>query len=129
MNTDVPDYNKSQTPENRKICDLLSREIDRCLTQAESKVWHSHPVWFLNGNPVVGYHKLKGGVGLLFWSGQTFGEAGLKNEGKFKAAGVLYTAAEPIDTTDLERWLKKSIEIQWDYQNMVKRKGVLERLT
>jgi hypothetical protein len=26
------------------------------------------------------------------------------------------------------RWLKKSIAIQWDYKNIVKRKGKLERL-
>ncbi|MBL8759582.1 MAG: DUF1801 domain-containing protein, partial [Phycisphaerae bacterium] len=29
---------------------------------------------------------------------------------------------------DLKRWLKKSVAIQWDYKNIVKRKGRLDRL-
>jgi hypothetical protein len=28
----------------------------------------------------------------------------------------------------LKRWLEKSEQIQWDYKNIVKRKGKLERL-
>jgi hypothetical protein len=28
----------------------------------------------------------------------------------------------------LKRWLAKSRDIQWDYKNIVKRKGKLERL-
>lgn len=48
---------------------------------------------------------------------------------KFKDASVFYTTDEQINTNDLERWLKKSSEIQWDYKNIVKRKGLLERLT
>ena len=43
---------------------------------AENKIWHAHPVWFLDGNPVVGYSKQKVGVVLLFWSGQSFGRGG-----------------------------------------------------
>ena len=39
-----------------------------------------------------------------------------------------YTAIEQINTKDLNRWLKKGKEIQWDYKNIVKRRGVLERL-
>lgn len=65
---------------------------------------------------------------LLFWSGQSFDEPGLRPEGKFKAAEARYTDAAQIDTDDLERWLKKSRAIQWDYKNIIKRKGVLERL-
>ena len=49
-------------------------------------MWHAHPVWFLDGNPVVGYSKLKDCVRLLFCSGQSFAQPGLKPEGKFKAA-------------------------------------------
>ena len=33
-----------------------------------------------------------------------------------------------IKTKDLKRWLKKSKEIQWDYKNIVKKKGKLERI-
>jgi len=65
---------------------------------------------------------------LLFWSGQSFEEDSLAKEGKFKAAEKRYSSVEEVNTKDLKRWLKKSIDIQWDYKNIVKRKGVLERL-
>jgi|SRR6185369_6363480 len=128
MNKDVQAYNDSQTTGDREICNILSQEIDRCLTNAENKIWHAHPVWFLNGNPIVGYSKLKNCVRLLFWSGQSFDEEALQKEGSFKAAEARYTSAEEISIKDLRRWLKKSRDIQWDYKNLIKRKGVLERL-
>ena len=128
MNKDIKAYNDSQSAENKEICNILAKEIDRNLPEAENKIWHAHPVWFLDGNPVVGYSKLKDSVRLLFWSGQSFDEEGLKKEGSFKAAEARYTSADQINTKDLARWLKKSKEIQWDYKNIVKRKGVLERL-
>ena len=128
IHADAKKYNAAQTPTDRKICNRLAAEIDRNLPEAENKVWHAHPVWFLDGNPIVGYSKLKDCVRLLFWSGQTFEEEGLKKEGKFKAAEARYTAAEQIDTEDLARWLSKAREIQWDYKNIVRRKGRLERL-
>lgn len=128
MNKDIEAYNNAQSPEEMEICNLLYEEISRQLPKAENKIWHAHPVWFLDGNPIVGYSKLKGGIRLLFWSGQSFEEEGLQNEGKFKAAEARYTSVEQINTKDLKRWLKKSIDIQWDYKNIVKRKGVLERL-
>ena len=121
-------YNAAQTEADQAICDLLAATINSVLAEAENKIWHAHPVWFLDGNPVVGYSKLKGSVRLLFWSGQTFEEAQLSNEGKFKAAEMRYTAADQIDLTDLKRWLAKARTIQWDYKNIVKRKGRLERL-
>ncbi|HPV77611.1 MAG TPA: DUF1801 domain-containing protein, partial [Gemmatimonadaceae bacterium] len=116
------------SPGDRATCELLAREIERALPEAENKVWHAHPVWFLDGNPVVGYSKLKDSVRLLFWSGQSFTTAGLTAEGKFKAAEVRFTSADDVDTTLLGKWLGESREIQWDYQNIVKRKGRLERL-
>jgi hypothetical protein len=128
MNQDIKLYNEAQEEENRKICALLATEININLPEAESKVWHAHPVWFLEGNPVAGYSKLKNCIRLLFWSGQSFEEDGLKNEGSFKAAEVRYTSIDQVNKKDLARWLKKSREIQWDYKNIVKRKGVLERL-
>jgi hypothetical protein len=128
MNKDIQAYNASQATEDKQICDLLSQEITKILPEAENKIWHRHPVWFLEGNPVVGYAKLKDSVQLLFWSGQSFEEAGLEKEGSFKAAQKRYNSADQINTKDLERWLKKSIDIQWDYKNIVKRKGLLERL-
>ena len=65
---------------------------------------------------------------LLFWSGQSFDEKGLQKEGNFKAAEARYAAVNEVNTTDLKRWLKKSREIQWDYKNIVRRKGRLERI-
>lgn len=128
INKVIQDYNDAQSTEDRDICNLLSQEIMRNLPEAENKIWHAHPVWFLDGNPVVGYSKLKDSVRLLFWSGQSFDEKVLQNEGSFKAAEARYTAVKQINKTNLKRWLKKSVEIQWDYKNLIKRKGVLERL-
>ena len=128
MNKEVQAYNDAQSANDKEICNLLAAEIDHNLPDAENKIWHRHPVWFLEGNPVVGYSKMKDCVRLLFWSGQSFDEPGLQNEGSFKAAEARYTAADQINKKDLKRWLKKAREIQWDYKNIVKRKGVLERL-
>lgn len=128
MSKDILAYNKAQLKEEQKICNLLFDEINAHLPKAESKVWHGHPVWFLDGNPIVGYSKLKDALRLLFWSGQSFDEQVLKNEGSFKAAEVRYNKLEDVNTKDLKRWLKKAEKIQWDYKNLIKRKGVLERL-
>ncbi len=129
MNKDVREYHDALSEEDKAIAYLLFDEISNNLPLAENKVWHRHPVWFIEGNPVVGYSKLKKGMRLLFWSGQSFDEPGLQPEGSFKAAEVYYTAPEEINVKDLKRWLKKSKSIQWDYKNIVKRKGVLERLS
>lgn len=129
MNKDIQSYNDLQSVAEREICDLLAALINRNLTEAESKIWHAHPVWFLDGNPIVGYSKLKAGIRLMFWSGADFEEAQLKiNTGKFKDASITYTAVEEINPDDLNRWLDKSRAIQWDYKNIVKRKGALQRL-
>jgi hypothetical protein len=128
MTKEIHSYNNSQSPEEKEICDVLYREINKNLPEAENKIWHAHPVWFLDGNPIVGYSKLKNCVRLLFWSGQSFNEPELKKEGSFKAAEARYTSADQINTEDLKRWLQKARDIQWDYKNIVKRKGVFERL-
>ena len=128
MHKDIQAYNSSESDNDKAICNLLANEIESNLPEADNKVWHAHPVWFLEGNPIVGYSKLKNCIRLLFWSGQSFDEAGLQPEGKFKAAEVRYTNVDQINKEDLKRWLEKSKNIQWDYKNIVKRKGVLERL-
>ena len=129
MNKGIQAYNDSQFDEDRKICDKLSKEISRNLPEAENKIWHAHPVWFLNGNPIVGYSKQKPGIRLMFWSGADFEEEELSVRGKkFKDASKFYNDVSEIDINDLERWLNKSKEIQWDYKNIIKRKGQLERL-
>lgn len=128
MHKDVKAYHSRLSDEDRRICETLYAEISRGLPEAENKVWHAHPVWFLDGNPIVGYSKLKSCIRLLFWSGQSFDEPGLQNEGRFKAAEKRFTSADQVIKKDLARWLKKAKTIQWDYKNIVKRKGVLERL-
>lgn len=128
IHADILAYNAVQSAGDQRICDALAQAIDRHLPGAESKIWHRHPVWFLDGNPIVGYDKLKDCIRLLFWSGQSFDEPGLAPEGSFKAAEARYTADDQILAKDLKRWLEKSIAIQWDYKNIVKRKGKLERL-
>lgn len=130
MHPDIQAYHQRQSPEDREVCELLAAELAAGLPEAEARVWHAHPVWFIEGNPIVGYSKLKGGVRLLFWSGQGFGEAGagLVPTGKFKAAEARYPSKEDVDTEALARWLAASREVQWDYKNIVKRRGRLERL-
>src|SRR5690554_6879877 len=129
MNQDIQTYNDSQSEDDKKICDFLCKEINKNLPEAESKIWHRHPVWFLDGNPITGYSKQKAGIRLMFWSGADFKEENLNMlGGKFKDASIFYNSVEEINTGDLKRWLEKSKEIQWDYKNIVKRKGKLERL-
>lgn len=128
MHSDTKKYNQSQTPADRAICRLLAEQIDAGLPDALNKVWHAHPVWFLDDNPIVGYSKLKSCVRLLFWSGQSFDEEGLAKEGSFKAAEARFTDVDQVDVASLQRWLAKSRDIQWDYKNIVRRKGRLERL-
>lgn len=122
-------YNTAQQSAERAICDRLAAQITSTLPDAAGKVWHGGPVWFLHDNPVVGYWVRKVGVQLLFWSGQSFDEPALTPEGKFKAAQAHFTAVDQIDPAALQGWLVKARAIQWDYKNIVKRRGVLERLT
>jgi len=130
MNETVQAYNDALSADDNAICDLLAQEIDRGLPKAENKIWHAHPVWFLDGNPIVGYSKQKPGIRLMFWSGADFEEDGLNVKAKkFKDASIFYNTISEIDTKVLNRWLKKSKDIQWDYKNIMKRKGRLERLT
>lgn len=127
MNKEIQAYNDAQRNAEKEICDILSEEISRQLPGAESKIWHAHPVWFIAGNPIVGYSKLKNCIRLFFWSGASFDEKQLKpGTGKFKDASIRYTNADQINREDLHRWLGKSRQIQWDYKNIIKRKGELK---
>lgn len=128
MNPDILEFNQTQVEDRKVICELLAKEIQENLPNSTNKKWHGAPVWFLEENPIVGYDVLKDCVRLLFWSGQSFNEQGLEKEGSFKAAEKRYTNIDQVNVEDLHRWLKDAQEIQWDYKNIVKRKGVLERL-
>ncbi len=130
MNKEITSYNNQQTTTDKEICDLLATIIGSELPEAESKIWHAHPVWFLDSNPIVGYSKQKKGIRLMFWSGADFNEENLFSNGsKFKDASIFYNEVAETNTNDLIRWLKKSREIQWDYKNIIKRKGKLEKLS
>lgn len=129
MIQDIRNYNGNLETGEQDICDLLAETIDRNLPEAEAKIWHGHPVWFLDGNPTVGYSKQKRGIRLIFWSGAGFDEPQLGVVGgKFKDASIFYRSVDQVDVSDIERWLEKSQRIAWDYKNITKRKGVLERL-
>jgi|SRR5690606_29311270 len=129
LHPDIKAYNHAQSAEHSAVCELLSKEITLSLPDAENKIWHAHPVWFLDGNPIVGYSKQKPGIRLMFWSGADFDEGGLNVRGaKFKDASVFYNAVSEIQLNDLKRWLEKAQSIQWDYKNLIQRKGKLERL-
>lgn len=130
MNPEIQTYNDKQTENDNTICNKLARSICDELTDSECKVWHAHPVWFLDGNPIVGYSKQKAGIRLMFWSGADFEEEKLeiKKGQKFKDASIFYNNFDEILASDLTRWLQKSKVIQWDYKNIVKRKGSLEKI-
>ncbi len=129
MHPEVLKYNEKQESFQKEVCDFLAQEIDRNLSGSENRIWHGHPVWFLDGNPTVGYSRQKPGIRLMFWSGADFEEPGLNVVGKkFKDASVFYNDVSEIRREDLQRWLRKAQEIQWDYKNIVRRKGQLERL-
>lgn len=129
MNPEIRKYNEALELAHQEVCDLLAWEIDQSLPESENRIWHGHPVWFLDGNPTVGYSKQKPGVRLMFWSGADFEEPGLNVTGKkFKDASVFYNDTSEISRSDLRRWLEKSTTIQWDYKNIVRRKGRLEKL-
>lgn len=130
MNSSIQEFiSNLEHKSDRDICYELQETIDSNFSFTESKIWHAHPVWFIEGNPIVGFRKLKDHVRLMFWSGQSFDENQLNLQGKkFKDAAIGYTDVNQVKTEDLKRWLKKAETIQWDYKNLVKRKGTLERL-
>ena len=122
---DIRNYQDRLDDDTRAICDVLLQTIERELPDAERKVWHAHPVWFYDGNPVVGYHRLKDSVRLLFWSGQSFTEPGLSVEGSFKAAEARYTAPDQVDVQLLSRWLAQARDIQWNYRDIRTNRGLI----
>lgn len=124
----IEEYISGQNIQDEKICIKLQHLINEHLPEAASKIWHAHPVWFIDENPIVGFSKIKMGVRLLFWSGQTFENTPLIAQGKFKAAELTFTHVQQIDESAIVNCLKQAKDIQWDYKNIVKRKGELLRL-
>jgi hypothetical protein len=129
MKQEIRAFHEAQISEEREICEFLFSIISESLPEAENKIWHAHPVWFLEGNPIVGYSKLKGCIRLFFWSGADFDEEQLKpGTGKFKDASIRFSTIDQIDEKDVKRWIEKSKNIQWDYRSLIKRKGRFERI-
>jgi len=124
---EIADYHRRLGPDDRLICDLLAEEIDRGLPDATAKVWHAHPVWFLDGNPIVAYDRLKDAVRLMFWSGQSFAEPGLTASGSFEAAEARFVDVSEIDTERLAVWLSESRVVQWDYEHIRTNRGLVKR--
>ena len=121
-------YNQQQNEADQAICSILASHIEQEIPQAENKIWHGHPVWFLTGNPIVGYSKQKMGIRLMFWSGADFNHEKLNIKGpKFKDASIFYQSETDINIQDLKLWLELSVTIQWDYKNLIKKKGLLEK--
>ena len=131
VHPDILKYNEAETntEAEKEIYKKLSTLIDRHLSEAESKVWHRHPVWFLEKNPIVGYVKQKPGIRLMFWSGASFEDERLIVRGeKFKDASIFFNSVEEIDEKLLEEWLAKSRKIQWNYRDLMKKKGKLDKM-
>lgn len=87
---------------------------------ATYRLYHSAPVWFIYGIPIVGYNATSKYVNLLFWSGQSFNEPDLIASGKFKSAQVKYQNMNDIKIESLRRWLAKSKETIWNYKDLPK---------
>lgn len=107
---DIESYHRNLPADDKKLCKTLFNLIGTGLPESEPKVWHGHPVWFLAGNPVVGYSLKKSGIEILFWSGQSFKTTGLRPIGKFKAAAYGLSSEVEIETNKLLAWLNESRE-------------------
>lgn len=119
----IAGYDAAQSPAEAAVCRRLRAEIVRALPDAEAKVWHGSPVWFVGDTPVVGYNvAARGGVVLLFWNGQAFRDPALKPIGKWKAAQTRFGVASEIRIAPLRRWLKKSGKEIWDVRSIRKQR-------
>lgn len=123
----IAKYNGSLSTADRDIVVALESTIRRRLPGASGKVWHGSPVWFLDGNPVVGYHRLKDGIRVLFWSGQSFPDGGLTANGSFKAADFGVESLDSLDIANFERLLDHARDIQWDYSNLQKLRELVKK--
>ena len=128
MNEEIKKYNEAQPTDLGRVCQLLAEQIDKALPEATAKLYHANPVWFINDNPITGYWAPKKGIGLLFWSGQSFKNPGLKPIGRHKAAGITIESVEDIDVELIRKWLDESKQVQWDYVNIRKNNGKLTLL-
>lgn len=125
---DIQDYQSELSDDEAEIGAAIIQLITKALPKAEGKVWHGHPVWFVDGNPVVGFSLKKAGIEVLFWSGQSFKQEGLRAMGKYKAAGIAVPTLKDLNKKAMTAWLVEALAVQWDYQNLPKKRS-LEKLT
>jgi hypothetical protein len=125
--SDIAAYNDKLGEQERHISLELCALISNSLPEAEGKVWHGHPVWFMDGNPIVGYSLKKSGIEMLFWSGQSFKSDALRALGKFKAAALSIPNQVALDPKLIAALLTEAKSIQWDYANLPKKRE-LEKL-
>lgn len=125
---DILDYQSELSDADAEIGEAIIKLILKLLPNAEGKVWHGHPVWFIDGNPIVGYSLKKSGIEVLFWSGQSFKFEGLRAIGKFKAAGIAVPTIQDLNKKSMKAWLAEAVAVQWDYQNLPKKRA-LNKLT
>lgn len=124
--TGIHEYNLKIDGANRELAAGLYHLIATALPTAMGKVWHGHPVWFLDGNPILGYSLKKSGLEVLFWSGKSFITSGLRPIGKYQAAGLSVGSEEDIEK--VASFMGEAQSIQWDYKNLPKLQR-LEKVT
>ncbi len=126
ISADFQEYNTSLEASHREIAQGLCDLISKSLPSAEGKVWHGHPVWFIDGNPILGYSLKKAGIEVLFWSGKSFATAGLRPVGKYQAAGIAVDSLG--DVAKVSTFMAEAKSVQWNYKDLPKLRQ-LEKLT
>jgi hypothetical protein len=126
ISADIQEYNSSLGASHREIAQSLCALISESLPGAEGKVWHGHPVWFIDGNPILGYSLKKAGIEVLFWSGKSFATAGLRPVGKYQAAGIAVDSLG--DVAKVSTFMAEAQSVQWNYKDLPKLRK-LEKLT
>lgn len=126
ISADIQEYNSNLDDAHREIAQGLCDLVSQALPSSEGKVWHGHPVWFIDGNPIAGYSLKKSGIEVLFWSGKSFATAGLHPVGKYQAAGIAIETADDVDK--VKPFMAEAGSVQWNYKDLPKLRK-LEKLT
>lgn len=126
ISADIQEYNSNLDDAHREIAQGLCDLVSQSLPNAEGKVWHGHPVWFIDGNPIAGYSLKKSGIEVLFWSGKSFATAGLGPVGKYQAAGIAIETTDDVDK--VKPFMAEAGSVQWNYKDLPKLRK-LEKLT
>ncbi|MFM6981044.1 MAG: DUF1801 domain-containing protein [Micrococcales bacterium] len=106
--SDVEEYFEALPAELKPLASKIKSIIEAALPHCKTKVWHSIPVWFDEGNPIATYFEKKGKISVMFWNGQKFDEKGLKSVGKYSAADITYENEDTLNEKQLKAWLKEA---------------------